>query len=113
MSCEIVSILELSLEEDVHHTESERRVRSGANRNPFIALSRRARAQWIDRNNRRAATASLEHEGPEMRIRGERIRSPQENEITLRKSLGVGADVGAERHAHADRSRHRADGAVE
>ena len=54
-----------------------------------------------------------QHERPEMRVGRERVRSPQQHQIALRNSLGVGADVRADGHAHADGARHRADRAVE
>ena len=61
----------------------------------------------------RAVLARLEHERPEVRVRRQRVRSPEQHEIALRNAFGVGADVGADRHPHAHRAGHRADRAVE
>ena len=97
----------------MHHAERQRGVGAWSNRNPFVALRRRSRAQRIDRNDGSAASSRLEHEWPEMRIRGERIRTPEQHEIALRYSLRVSADVGAEGHPHPDGPSHRADRAVE
>ena len=110
---EKVAVLEPALEDDMHHAKCEGRVSAWPNRNPLVALRCGSRSQRIDRDDRSTALPSLEHERPEMRVRGERVRSPEQHEIALGYSLGVGADVGADRHAHTDGTGHRADRAVE
>ena len=93
--------------------ERERRIGTGPDRDPLVALIGRARAQRIDRDHARAALARLAHERPEMRIRRERVRSPQQHEIALGQTLRIGADTRADRHPHPHRAGHRADGAIE
>ena len=110
---EEVPIFETACEQHVHHAERERGVGAGANGDPFVALRRRARANRIDGDHRRPLSTRLEHEGPEVWIRRQRVRPPEQNEITFRHSLGVGADVRADRHSHPHRTRHRANRPIE
>ena len=54
----------------------------------------------------RAVLPRLEDERPEMRVRRERVRSPEQNEVALRESFAVGADVRADGHPHPDGPGH-------
>ena len=110
---DVVAILEPSLEQHVHHPERERGVGAGANRDPLVALRGGARSNRIDGDDRRALGPCLEHERPQVRIRRQRVRPPEQHEVALGNAFGVGADVRADRHAHADGAGHRADRAVE
>jgi hypothetical protein len=110
---EIVVVLEPLSEDDMHHAERERRVGSRTDTDPLVALIGGARANRVDRDDSRAVLMRPPHERPEVRVRGERVRSPQEHEVALWQSLAVGAGVRADGHLHADGARHRADRAIE
>ena len=78
---DVVVVLQVLGEQHVHHAERERRVRARPDRDPLVALSRGARADRIDADDRRALLARLQHERPEVRVRRERVRAPEEDEV--------------------------------
>ncbi len=110
---DVVVVLQSALEDDVHHPQRQRRVGAGLNADPFVALRRGARLNRVDGDDRRAARLRLEHERPQVGIRRERVRAPQQHEVALGDPLGVRPDVRAQRHAHADGAGHGADRSVE
>jgi hypothetical protein len=113
VALEVVAVLQPPVEHHVHQPQGEGGVGARPDGVPFVALRGRAGPDRVDADDRRAALARLQHEGPEMRVRRERVRSPQQDQIALGQSLPVGPDARAHRHAHADRAGHRADRAVE
>ena len=113
VALEVVAILQPACEQHVHHSQRERAVGSRPDRDPVIALCGGAGADRIDADDARATFAGAQHEGPQMWIRRQRVRPPQQHEIALGNSFGIGADVGADRHAHPDGAGHRADRAIE
>ena len=110
---EVGIILQPLGEEDVHQPEGERAIGAGTDPDPLVALLRGPRLDRVDTDHRRAPLARLQHEGPEMRIRGEGVRPPENDEIALGYGLDVRPDARPEGHAHPHHPGGRADGAIQ
>ena len=52
---DVVLIMQAITENDVHHSERERAVRAGHNRNVLVGLFRSSRAEWVDGDDLRAS----------------------------------------------------------
>src|SRR5689334_22813652 len=63
---EIVPVLEATREEHVHDPQRERCIGTRTDCDPFVALCRGSRAQWVDGDDPSTALARLENEGPEV-----------------------------------------------
>ena len=97
----------------MHHGQRECGVRTGANTDPLVALLGGSSADRVDRDNRRAVLSRLSNKRPQVRVGGQRVRSPEEHQVTLRNRLAVRSGVGPDRHLHAHASSSRTDRAIE
>ncbi|NYH14028.1 hypothetical protein GGD41_001256 [Paraburkholderia bryophila] len=82
-------------DQHVHHAERQRAVRAGFQRNVLMAFFRGQRTIRIDRDQPCAPPLGLLGARPEMQVRRDRIRAPDQDDLALGEELGQHADARA------------------
>src|SRR3984885_7581406 len=113
MAFDVITVDEVVADEHVHQAERERAVGPREQRDMLVTFLRRERTIGVDRDEPRAAALRLLRARPEMHARGDRIASPENDELRILRDLDIHTDARAERDAVAGGSRGGADGALE
>src|SRR5690242_3212839 len=92
-----IAIVQVLLNDDVHHAESERGVGSGDGLQVQVRALRAQGLLWIDGDDLRAASASFLDESPGVRRRDGGIGAPNDHELAVNNVFGQNANFGAQR----------------
>src|SRR5688572_23564888 len=93
----VVVVDEVIANHDVHHRQGEGGVAGRPDLQVAVGRFRGARPDRIDHDDPGATTLRLEHEGPEVQVRDDRVRSPQYDEPAVDDLLRIDAGAGADR----------------
>jgi hypothetical protein len=110
---DVIAIDQLFSDEDMHHAERERSVGARLQRHVLGALLGREAAIGIDGHDFGAAPLRFLHPRPQMQVRHDRVRAPEDDELRLVEALRVHANRAAKGRPQAELARGRAQRALE
>ena len=110
---DVILVEEPVADDDVHHAKRERRVGAGVDGDVPVRGARGARGVRVDDDELRAVAARFFNEGPEVDVVAVNVGRPGEDQLRVRESFGVGAELAAVDGDQGLATCLRADGAVE
>src|SRR5215831_7014620 len=113
MTIYVVVVVQTLVDQNAHHAESERGIRSGVDRNVPVRTLRCARPIGINHDQLRALSASLFNKRPQMDIVSVNVGCPGNDVARMCKLLGFSTYLHAENRLQSFFARGRADGPFE
>ena len=110
---DVVVIEQVFRDEDVHHAQRQRGIGARQRREVHVTLLRGLAAVGIDRDQLGAAAFRLLHAAPQVQVRDDGIRAPDDDELGVFELFEIGADARPDGRGVACLARARAYCAIE
>ncbi len=113
MTRDVIVVEPILAHQHMHEPERERGIGAGQQRDVLVALLGGRRAVRVDRDQLRPLALGLLRKAPQVQVRRDRVRAPEDDEPAVRERLHRGAGARAQRVVHRLGTRRRADCAIQ